>query len=461
MSDQRKTPHRYTTHNYDHLNQAIDESVRRESIINDMGTERIAIIKAKALGIVRKSWIYIAIALALLIIGCGIAYSIFVSAPSAMELAKSSNSFGSQQSVETIIVKVPDPNLSTIIEVPVYIEKPVYIPITPPSSMGEIKDYVLFASNAVTLGKITRVETGIRYLTSEHSVPDRQWCHAGYDTSEASSSYVHIGNANGVNAVKWSTVTKADALLAGTTKDKFQLLRKHCKFISETDLESGEKKAPDDISEVLPANPENQKLLGTGSGFVINKDSYAVSNAHVVDSCESISWKIKDIEYYATLEFKDSDLDLSIIRIQGLVEPEFARFSERVRSGTDVLALGYPLGDALGNEVKVTKGNISALTGYKSNNSNMQFTAPIQPGNSGGPLLNMYGQIVGVNTASLTDEDVDLQNINFAVKATTLAAYLGRNRVNFEIGVASDKLEAEDIVAAATDYTGRIQCYGH
>ena len=460
MSDQKKAPYTYTTNNYDHLNEAIDESLRRESIINDMGAERKSIIRAKALGIVRKSWLYIAAAVALLIIGLAIAYSIFSSSDRASNSTISSQNGVSNKTVETIIVKVPDPSLSTIIEVPVYIDKPVYIPIKTPSSVGEIKNYVLFASSNVTLGKITSVETGIRYLTSEHATPDGQWCHARFETSAASTSIFSIGRSNGVDSVEWSNLTNSDASSAGTTPKKFKGLRKYCRFMSKADLDTGNKEKPTVTPDILPINPEQQKLLGTGSGFLINQQSYAVSNAHVVDSCDSVSWKIKGKEYYASLKFVDSTLDLSIIQVQGLIEPKFAQFSEEVRSGTDVLALGYPLGDTLGTEVKVTKGNISALTGYKGNNANMQFTAPIQPGNSGGPLLNMYGQIVGVNTASLSDKDLGLQNINFAIKATTLAAYLGRNRVDFEVGKSGNKFEAEDIVAAASEYTGRIQCYG-
>jgi len=89
------------------------------------------------------------------------------------------------------------------------------------------------------------------------------------------------------------------------------------------------------------------------------------------------------------------------------------KFATSARTGEGVVALGFPLLDELGASLKITGGIISSLSGHKNNASNFQFSAPIQPGNSGGPLVNMRIQEVGVAAAILVAEDVS--NVGFAI----------------------------------------------
>ena len=104
--------------------------------------------------------------------------------------------------------------------------------------------------------------------------------------------------------------------------------------------------------------------------------------------------------------------------------------------GEDIVAFGYPLSDALSTSVKLTRGIVSSLSGPGNNYSEIQIDAAIQPGNSGGPVLNMEGQVVGVASSGLNKlymlESTEYipENVNFAVAATTLSNFLKANGVS-------------------------------
>ena len=121
------------------------------------------------------------------------------------------------------------------------------------------------------------------------------------------------------------------------------------------------------------------------------------------------------------------------------------------------MALGFPLGETLGAEIKVTKGNISAMSGIKGDSEYLQFTAPIQAGNSGGPLLNYGGFIVGINTANLRGEEY--QNINFAIKGNSAQRFLGKNGIKFESGAYDEPLESPDLAEKGEKFTVRVLCF--
>ena len=149
---------------------------------------------------------------------------------------------------------------------------------------------------------------------------------------------------------------------------------------------------------------------------------------------------------------KDKVIDLAVIKVNKKIQ-KYTRFGS-IRTGEDAIALGYPLGEVLGSEIKVTKGNISALTGYKGNPNSLQFTAPIQPGSSGGPLLNERGNLVGVTTANLEG----FQNINFAVKGTIVQKFLAKNNIDFIVNESEQLMKTADIADMGKKFTIQIIC---
>jgi serine protease Do len=153
------------------------------------------------------------------------------------------------------------------------------------------------------------------------------------------------------------------------------------------------------FNEVPDRKMKQQSL---GSGFIINKDGYIVTNNHVVDSAEEIKVKLSDgREYKAKVIGRDSKTDLALIKISSTFEnlPILALGdSEQMRVGDWVLAVGNPFG----LEQTVTQGIISAtgrVIGSGPYDNFLQTDAPINPGNSGGPLVNLKGEVIGINSA--------------------------------------------------------------
>ena len=155
---------------------------------------------------------------------------------------------------------------------------------------------------------------------------------------------------------------------------------------------------------------------GNGSGVIISADGYILTNNHVISGAEKITVRLRNgKEYEATLVGKDSKTDVAIIKIdaQDLTVATIAD-SSKTKVGDFVLAIGNPLGELGGT---VTYGYISALEReIKIDNSTMnlmQFDAAVNPGNSGGGLFNVYGELIGIVSAKSTGYDVE--GLGFAI----------------------------------------------
>ena len=125
----------------------------------------------------------------------------------------------------------------------------------------------------------------------------------------------------------------------------------------------------------------------------------------------------------------DPASDVAILKLAPLHPGVLPVFELSVRAptlGKSIFTLGYPAPDILGQQVKMTAGEISGTTGIEDNARLLQISVPIQPGNSGGPIINWDGEVVGIADASLAkiDDDAPAQNVNYAVKASYVRAML-------------------------------------
>ncbi len=126
---------------------------------------------------------------------------------------------------------------------------------------------------------------------------------------------------------------------------------------------------------------------------------------------------------------------------------------------------GYPLYGALASQGNLTVGVISALAGLGDDSRVMQISAPVQPGNSGGPLLDMSGNVVGVVTAKIDAIRVaeligDIpQNVNFAIKASVVLAFLDSHDVNYRTETSDRILSAADVADRAKRFTVLVECW--
>ena len=176
-------------------------------------------------------------------------------------------------------------------------------------------------------------------------------------------------------------------------------------------------------------------IIGSGTGFFVSAEGHIVSNDHVVGICRKVASKIDgEIEYFNIIK-TDEVNDLGIIKGKYKNPTYLSIKSDGAEYGEDIVAFGYPLADALSTSVKLTRGIVSSLSGPGNNYSEIQIDAAIQPGNSGGPVLNMEGQVVGVASSGLNklymleQSEYIPENVNFAVAAPTLTNFLKANSV--------------------------------
>jgi S1-C subfamily serine protease len=185
---------------------------------------------------------------------------------------------------------------------------------------------------------------------------------------------------------------------------------------------------------VLPVYKPNEvrreRGYATGTGFFIDERGGVVTNFHVVESSVAVTVQWNGKEYPAKVEKLDSANDLAVLRIEAATPALHVSSARKVMKAQDVFTLGYPLISITGQEQKASFGRVNALSGIEGDVRFMQIDVPVQPGNSGGPLIAQDGSVVGVVTATL-NQLMTLrasgslpQNINYAVKSDYLLPLL-------------------------------------
>lgn len=166
-----------------------------------------------------------------------------------------------------------------------------------------------------------------------------------------------------------------------------------------------------------------KNATSSGTGFFLTKDGYIITNNHVIENAKSI--KITGINndyqtsYKAKVEITDTQNDLAILKIidsnfKSLANIPYTFKFNTSSVGEDCFVLGYPLISTMGTDIKLTTGIISSKTGYEGSVAEYQISAPVQPGNSGAPLFDKSGNIIGVIKAKHTIAE----NAGYAVKAS-------------------------------------------
>lgn len=200
-----------------------------------------------------------------------------------------------------------------------------------------------------------------------------------------------------------------------------------------------------------------------GSGFVISTREI-VTNAHVIEGCRRI--EVVGLGE-ARLVSADIDADLALLEVGERSGQDVAAslHAGDLHLGQQVVMLGYPLSDLLGDALTVNTGIVSSLTGPGGDDALFTVSANVQPGNSGGPVLDMKGRIVGVAVAKL-DEVSLLENagttggaIGFAVSGQSLSDFLGPHRDAIGAPGADADMDVESVVAQAQNYTTQIICH--
>jgi S1-C subfamily serine protease len=204
----------------------------------------------------------------------------------------------------------------------------------------------------------------------------------------------------------------------------------------------------------------------TGSGIFVNDEGFILTNAHVISGCKTLIVRVLGSDAIpARLEAVDPKNDLALLKSSpGYARPLVFRAESRpVRLGEAVGVLGYPLTGFLSSEPKATFGEISSVAGANNDYTLLQFSAPIQPGSSGGPVLDQSGLVVGVtvSTASLAlglKIGAMPQNVNFAIKGELAQIFMTSHGVAFRTEKHQRELRTADLAELGERSTAQIFC---
>ena len=187
-------------------------------------------------------------------------------------------------------------------------------------------------------------------------------------------------------------------------------------------------KTPTQSDEIISAS--------SGSGFAVSADGYVITNNHVIEGCQEVVVHTKSKDVTMRLITYDPQNDLALLKGDFRPSTVFALSRSRPELLQDVYVAGYPFGIEISTSVKVTKGIISSLTGIGNNFSNIQIDAALQSGNSGGPIIDDLGNVVGVAVSKLDakymfDNFGSIpENTNFGIKSNIVRNILDSNDVN-------------------------------
>jgi S1-C subfamily serine protease len=208
-----------------------------------------------------------------------------------------------------------------------------------------------------------------------------------------------------------------------------------------------------------------REMVSSGTGFVV-APRQIMTNQHVVEGCGAMTARLPSgQEISATVIAADARRDLALLRTEADAGPvlPFRRAAE-LRRGEAVVTYGFPLAGLLSSGPTLTTGDVSALAGLGDDARQIQISAPVQQGNSGGPLLDLRGHVVGVIVSKLNAQRVaqatgDIpQNVNFAVKHTEAVDFMREHGVQPQLEDAGTLRSAAEIGEVAHASTIFLRC---
>ena len=227
----------------------------------------------------------------------------------------------------------------------------------------------------------------------------------------------------------------------------------------QTEMLLDEKNTTEKIGSV---GQENNASDSSGSGFVV-APNMIVTNFHVIDNCSKILIKQRSLEVKATVRATSQRDDLALLSVPSGLEIS-APIRQNAELGEDIMLAGYPLSGLLSSDLIVTSGQVNSLAGLGNDSNLLQISAPLQPGNSGGPIIDRSGGIVGavvskLNVARVAKFTGDLaQNVNFAIKPEIIRLFLDANQVHYVAAHLGARIEGTEIAQRARSFSTQVLC---
>jgi len=207
-----------------------------------------------------------------------------------------------------------------------------------------------------------------------------------------------------------------------------------------------------------PKIEDNEVLAASsGTGFFVSRQGHMITNNHVVDGCTSVKVIYKGKDFEAKILSVDKMNDLAIIKSNLRPIKVFSISTSDAALLEDVIIAGYPLGKKVSAAIKTSKGSITALAGFGDNYSEFQTDAALNQGNSGGPIMNQKGNVVGVAVANY-GKKAGVESFNFGIKSSTLKTFASANGLTF-LQPNKRELSNKDLGQLITEGTVYLECY--
>lgn len=207
----------------------------------------------------------------------------------------------------------------------------------------------------------------------------------------------------------------------------------------------------------------------SGTGFIINGQGHILTNYHVIEGASQLTASVNGRGVQLSVVATDRTNDLALLEMTGARPSAQALFrqEQHVRTGENVVVIGFPHGGTLSTEPTVTTGIISAPTGPADDTRMVQITASVHGGNSGGPLLDSSGSVIGVVNAKLNairfwEATGDIpQNINFAIVSNVVTGFLDAHGIQYKRSSSKAALATMDIAEKARGFTVMLEAVGN
>jgi len=225
-------------------------------------------------------------------------------------------------------------------------------------------------------------------------------------------------------------------------------------------------KVPAKPGPVVKTPSQDDQILSasSGSGFAVSPDGYVITNNHVIEGCQDVVVHTKQTDIPMRVITYDTRNDLALLKGNFTPSAVFPITTRRPELLQDIYVAGYPFGINISTSVKVTKGIISSLTGIGNNFSNIQIDAALQSGNSGGPILDDMGNVVGVAVSKLDAKYMFEnfgsipENTNFGIKSSVVRSVLDSSSVDIPSPNTS-AISKSELGKMITDGTYYISCW--
>ena len=212
---------------------------------------------------------------------------------------------------------------------------------------------------------------------------------------------------------------------------------------------------PQNIHTPAPKKPKASHGISTGTGFFVSKNGYLLTNNHVIRGSYNVYVLLNGKKVKAQIIARDPANDIALLKINKQVKPLPIETKQKMKQGEDIAVIGFPNIGLQGNEIKTTFGYINAKSGIQGDGRFCQISAPIQPGNSGSPLLHKNGKVVGIVSSTLNQGAMInatgtlAQNVNYAVKIAYAMPLLMSNDVPYITKVSKTPKSKVELVEMA------------